>query len=108
MLFLVLNGLVATTEVGLRFLVLLILFVDDVFVGDLEFLLFGVCGRIGVHLRHVEYLEHSVEVEMLHVEAFQDDLGDDEVNVVLLQLNLAEEVQEELLGDGAFSVAFGS
>jgi hypothetical protein len=107
-LLLMLYGLVATAEVGFGLLILLILLVDDILVGDLEFLLFWVCSRVWVHLRHVEDLEHSIEVEVLHVQTFQDDLSYDEVDIVLLQLDLAEEVEEELLGDGAFSVAFGS
>ena len=61
-LFFVFNGLVATAEVGFGLLVLLILLVDDILVGDFEFLLFGISGRVWVHLRHVEDLEHSVEV----------------------------------------------
>jgi hypothetical protein len=67
---------------------------DHVFIGYFKFLFLrgGVRVGIGVHLRHVEDLEHGVEVQMVHVETLQDDLRDDEIYVVLLQLDLAEEV----------------
>lgn len=95
---------------GLGFFVLFILLVDYIFVGDFEFLLLvgGICW-IGIgHLRHVEDLEHGVEVEVIHVQTLQDYLGDDEVDVVLLQLDLLEEVEEEFFRDSALSVTLGS
>lgn len=108
MLLLMFKGLVATTQVGLGLLVLLILLMYDILIGDFKLLLLGVVvGGIRIHLRHVEDLEHGVEVEMLHVQTLQDDLRDDEVDVVLLQLDLQEEVQEEALGDGTLTVTFG-
>lgn len=81
MLLLVLEGLVATAEVGLRFLVLLILLVHYILIGHLKLLFLHVGGS---HLRHVEDLEHRVKVQVLHVQALKDDLGDNEVYVFLL------------------------
>lgn len=60
-----------------------------ILIGDLKLLFLHVGGS---HLRHVEDLEHCVKVQMLHVQAFKDDLGDNEVYVFLLQFYLFEEV----------------
>jgi hypothetical protein len=63
----VLQRLVAASEVGLGLLVLLVLLVDNVFIGNLELLLLKTRIGWGCHLRHIECLEHGVEVEMIHI-----------------------------------------
>lgn len=101
-LFLVLEGLVAAAKVGLRLLVLLVLLVDNVLIGDLKLLFLHVGGS---HLRHVEDFKHGVEVQVFHIQTFQDYLSDNEVYVLLLQLNLLEEIQEVAFGDRALAVS---
>ena len=71
----------------LTLLVLLVLFLDNVLLVDLELVLVGLVGLVGdrgSHLGHVKYFEHGVEVEVIEVEALQDNLRDDEVDVLLL------------------------
>lgn len=68
-LFVLVGGQSSPSQVRLGLLVLLVLLVDNLLVLYFEFLLLHVgvgCGR-GSHLRHVEDLEHGVEVEMVHV-----------------------------------------
>lgn len=82
---------------------------DHILIGDFEFLLL----EVGIswscsHLRHVEYLKHGIEVKMLHVQAFEDYLCYDKIDVFLLKLYFFEEIQEELLSYCALSVSFSS
>jgi hypothetical protein len=53
----------------------------------------------------VEDLEQGEVVEVLQVGGLEDDLGDDELDVLLLQFDLVEEAVHLLAGDGALPVA---
>ena len=44
---------------------------------------------------------------MIHIQALEDDLGDDKISVLLLQLYLLKELQKLRFGDGALAVSFG-
>lgn len=45
---------------------------------------------------------------MLHVQALQNDLSDDEIYVFLLQFNLFKEFEEKFLRNSTLSITFGS
>ena len=68
-----------------RFLEFLIFLLHNSLVLNLEFFLFdGILRLFFSHLRHVEDLKHGKKVEMLHIQAFKDDLSYDKVNVFRL------------------------
>jgi hypothetical protein len=54
--------------------------------------------------RHVEDLKQVVDVEMIEVQRFQNDLADHEVNILLFQLNLFEKLIKVFFGDSALAV----
>ena len=94
---------------GFRLLVLFVLFLDNVFLVDFEFVFTSgrVLGDWGSHLRHVENLKHGIKVQMFQVQAFQDNLCNNEVYVLLLQFDLLEKLQELSLGDRTFPITLG-
>ena len=82
-----LDGLFTTTHVRFGLLIFLILLLDNLFMLDFEPLFISGCNCTSsaiIHLRHVEYFEHGEEIEVTHVETFEDDLGDDKIGVLLL------------------------
>ena len=82
---------------------------DDIFIRYFKFLLLEVgIGWGSSHLRHVEYLKHRIEVKVFHIQALENYLCYDEVDVLLLKLNFFEEIQEKLLSYCALSISFRS
>lgn len=47
-----------------------------------------------VHLWHVENFKHRKEIEVGHVYAFEDDLSNDKIDILLFQLYFFEEFEK--------------
>jgi len=85
---------ISTPQMRLRLLILLVLFMNHLLM--LNFKLFLLHIRIrtgrGCHLWHVEDLEHGIEIQMLHIQTFQNDLSNNKVNILLLQFYFFEKL----------------
>lgn len=87
----------AGIHVGTGLLVLLLLLFD--YVLDLEPASLAAWHLPAAFFGHVEDLEEGEVVQALQIDAFQDDLGDDELDVLLLQLDLGQELEQVFLGN---------
>jgi len=60
-----------------------------------------------IHIWHIEYLKHRIEIQMIKIKAFQDDLGDDEINILFFQFYFLKEGNKVLLCNSSFAIPFG-
>lgn len=105
-------GLLPAFHETFGLLVLLVLLLDYA-LDDVIFLFVGRLNSIHLHgvdrglflRRHVEYLEKIINIEVIEVERFQDDLADHEINILFLKFYLFEKLVEFLLRNGTLGVA---